>query len=84
MLVTADGQIFTGLLLRKGGRSGKEFYRDSNGKEQSFLKSNIAERHELTTSMMPDGLVDRMIDREIRDVIAFLETIRPTSLVGHQ
>lgn len=84
MLVTHEGTIFTGLLLRKGGRSGKEFYRDSNGKEQSFLKTDIAERHEIATSMMPEGLVDRMTDREIRDTIAFLQNNPQTSQAGRQ
>ena len=73
-LVTEDGVVFTGILLRKGGRSGKEFYRDSSGKEKSFLKSEIVQRKELSTSMMPDGLIDLMTDREIRDLLAFLDS----------
>ncbi len=72
-LITEDGVAFTGIMLRKGGTSGKEFYRDSAGKEKSFLKSEITHRKELSTSMMPDGLIDLMTDREIRDLLSFLD-----------
>ncbi|MDV6034256.1 MAG: c-type cytochrome [Phycisphaera sp. RhM] len=72
MLITEDGHVFTGLLLRDGG-GGREVYRDNAGREQSFRTSDIAERKELHTSMMPDGLIDAMTDREIRDLIAFLD-----------
>ena len=72
MLVTDKGEVFTGLLLRKGGRSGKEFYRDSTGAERAFVKTEIVSRREVPTSMMPVGLVDRMTDRELRDLLAFL------------
>ena len=73
MLVTERGEVFTGLLLRKGGRSGNEFYRDATGGERAFLKTEIVERREVPTSMMPAGLVDRMTDRELRDLLAFLK-----------
>lgn len=70
-LVTEDGRSFVGILLRDGG-GGKEFYRDNSGRERSFQTSEIIMRRELTTSMMPDGLVDTMTDREIRDLLAYL------------
>ena len=71
-LETDDGQRFTGISLRKGGRSGREYYRDESGKERSFLKSEIVGRRELRTSMMPEGLVRTLTDRELRDLLAFL------------
>ena len=73
-LITEDGVAFTGIMLRKGGRSGKEFYRDSAGKERAFFKDKIVQRKELSTSMMPEGLIDLLTDREIRDVLAFLDS----------
>lgn len=72
-LVTEDGSTFTGILLRDGGE-GKEFYRDNRGRERRFLTSEIVMRRELTVSMMPDGLTDTMTDREIRDLLAFLDS----------
>ena len=73
LLVTDEGEAFTGILLRDGG-GGKEFYRDSQGRERMFLTSQIVQRKELETSMMPDGLVHQMTDREIRDLLAFLDS----------
>ncbi len=72
MLVTEDGHVFTGIMLRDGG-GGTEFYRDNAGRERKFSTSEIVERKELQTSMMPDGLIDLMTDREIRDLLAFLD-----------
>lgn len=79
MLVTDDGQVFTGILLRDGG-GGREFYRDASGREQMFKTDQIVERKELKTSMMPDGLLEVMTDREIRDLLAFIEQGRGTLL----
>ncbi|MFK8112662.1 MAG: PVC-type heme-binding CxxCH protein [Rubripirellula sp.] len=72
MLITEDGHAFTGIMLRDGG-GGNEVYRDSQGRERKFSTSDIVERKELRTSMMPDGLIDLMTDREIRDLLAFLD-----------
>ena len=71
-LVTEDGQVFTGILLRDGG-GGTEYFRDNTGRERKFATTEIVQRKPLKTSMMPDGLVDLMTDREIRDVLAFLD-----------
>ncbi len=71
-LVTDDGRSFTGIMLRDGG-GGNEFFRDNQGREQEFLTTEIVARKPLTTSMMPDGLIELMTDREIRDLLAFLD-----------
>jgi hypothetical protein len=71
MLITEDGHIFTGIMLRDGG-GGNEVYRDNTGRERVFKTANIIERKELHTSMMPEGLVDTLTDRELRDLIAFM------------
>jgi putative heme-binding domain-containing protein len=67
-----DGTVFTGILLRAGGTSGKEYYRDLTGREQSFAKEDIAGRAELKMSLMPGGLVGTLTDEELRDLLAFL------------
>lgn len=79
-IVTVDGLSFTGIPLRKGGRSGKEFYRDNAGQERAFLKADIEFRKELKTSLMPEGLVFTMTDQEVADVLAFLQesTVTPS------
>ncbi len=66
----ADGSEFVGILLRS---SSTEVFRDLEGKERSFPKPDIVSRVELRTSLMPPGLVSSLTDRELRDLLAFLE-----------
>ena len=50
-----------------------KFYRDNTGRERVFKTENIIERKELHTSMMPEGLVDTLTDRELREPDRFHE-----------
>jgi hypothetical protein len=67
-----DGSEFVGIVLRKGGQNVKEFYRDTAGREQGFLVSEIVRRRELRSSIMPEGLLLSLTDPEVRDLLAFL------------
>lgn len=69
-----DSSTFVGIALRKGGRSGKEFYRDITGAEQAILKTDIVAREEVKTSLMPPGLTMNLTAEELRDLIAFLQS----------
>ena len=69
LLELADGSTFTGILLRS---SSTEVYRNNFGEEVTFQKTDIADRKELRSSMMPSGLLDTMSDEEVSDLIAFL------------
>ena len=80
MLITDDGHVFTGIMLRDGG-GGNEVYRDNTGRERVFKTEKIIERKELQTSMMPEGLVDTLTDRELRDLIAFMND-QPKQLIS--
>ena len=70
----ADGSTFLGIALRKGGKSGKEFYRDITGAEQAILKTDIVSREEVKASLMPPGLTLNLTATELRDLIAFLQS----------
>ena len=72
-ITLSSGKTFTGIMLRKGGRTSREYYRDSVGREQSFPWAEIESRTDLTTSLMPGGLVHTMTIGELRDLLAFLE-----------
>jgi len=74
-----DGTEFVGISLRKGGTSGKEFYRDTSGQEQGFFKGDIVRRRELRTSLMPEGLLLSLTDGEVRDLLAFLTSDTTTA-----
>lgn len=64
-----DGTDFIGILLRSSDR---HVFRDLTGKERSFFETEIAERSELKSSLMPMGLVSSLTDSELRDLLAFL------------
>ena len=66
-----DGTSFLGIKLRKGGGA-SEVYRDLTGNERTIKTADIARRSDLTTSLMPAGLLATLTDREIRDLLAFL------------
>lgn len=68
-LELTDGSDFTGILLRS---SSNEVYRNGFGQEVTFQKSEIQDRKELRSSLMPSGLLDTMSDPEVRDLMAFL------------
>jgi putative membrane-bound dehydrogenase-like protein len=65
-----DGEQFTGIRLRSSTR---EAMRDAAGRTVTFNRDDIAEMQELQVSFMPTGLPLMMTDRELRDLIAFLE-----------
>lgn len=71
-LELADGNIFSGILLRS---SSVDVFRDSQGKERVFQKSDVVERTELKTSLMPTGLISQLTDHDLRDLLAFLMRI---------
>ena len=69
-LLTFDGEILTGLVI---GIEGKlQAYVGTDGTIFRVDKDDIEERRELTTSIMPSGLLNSMSASEIRDLIAYL------------
>ena len=70
MLLLRDGRTATGIRLRSSTR---EALRDKYGQNQTFDRSDIESIRELDQSFMPEGLVHTLTDRELRDLIAFLE-----------
>ncbi len=71
LLITKDGRSMTGLLVTEGPGD-LETYGDSTGRTFVLSPSNIAERHPLSTSIMPEGLSDLLTPQEFRDLVAFL------------
>lgn len=52
---------------------------DTAGNESTVPRSQIAERRALTTSIMPEGLLEAFTDQQIRDLFAYLQAQRPPS-----
>ena len=69
LLKLKDGTDFVGIMLRS---SSIDVFRDLTGKERTFKNSDIIQRTELTTSVMPAGLMAALTDEELRDLLAFV------------
>lgn len=69
-LVTLDGKVLTGLVIGKEGQ--KQAYVGTDGVVFFVDKADVEERRELTTSIMPNGLLDGMTATEIRDLLAYV------------
>ena len=67
---TLDGKVFTGLLV--GTYLDESVYVNEKGVRVKVLATDLAEITPLKTSIMPDGLVDKLTDQEIRDLLAYL------------
>ncbi len=69
--MTKQGRSYTGLLVTEGPGD-LETYSDAAGKLFILNPADIAERHPLQTSIMPEGLADLLTPQEFRDLVAFL------------
>ena len=71
---TTDGKAFTGLLVHTS--LDESFYLNEKGQRIKVLATDVAEITPLKTSIMPDGLLDKLTDQEIRDLVAYLASKR--------
>jgi len=69
-VVLKDGRVAVGIRLRSWLR---EQLRDAAGHTLSFDLEEVESIHELGGSLMPEGLAYSLTDRELRDLLAFLE-----------
>lgn len=70
-IILNDGRTFTGIRLRSYV---KETIRDAHGQNRTFDRSDVEMMVESPISFMPSGLVNSLTDREIKDLLAFLES----------
>ncbi|MCA9119315.1 MAG: c-type cytochrome [Planctomycetaceae bacterium] len=69
-IVTTDGKTLVGLPRRKGGN--QEAYLGMDGKEFSVKKPDIEFHREMSTSIMPEGLLQNLTKQELNDLFAFI------------
>lgn len=70
-IVLKDGSQHIGIRLRS---STSEVIRDLHGQNQSFKRDDIETMTELPTSLMPTGLPYTLTDKELLDLLAFLNS----------
>jgi putative membrane-bound dehydrogenase-like protein len=73
-LTLTDGRTRTGMIVDEGFDSTIRLA-DSQGKVEVIPRTQVEERHALTTSIMPDNLTDLMTVQEWRDLVAFLGSL---------
>ncbi|MBI2806404.1 MAG: c-type cytochrome [Planctomycetes bacterium] len=71
-LETAAGKVRTGMLIHTN--LDEYTYLDAKGERFKLRTGDLTEQRPLTTSIMPDGLIDRMTDQELRDLLAYLQS----------
>ena len=72
LLQTIDGQTRTVFQLME--RGGNHTYVGLDGKPFEVKIEDIIKRDRLPVSIMPEGLVGRLTDEEVRDLVAFLKS----------
>jgi hypothetical protein len=71
-LESADGKVRNGMLIHTN--VDEYTYLDPQGGRFKLRTGDLVEQRALPTSIMPDGLVERMTDQEMRDLLAFMQT----------
>ncbi|MBI3467981.1 MAG: HEAT repeat domain-containing protein [Planctomycetes bacterium] len=74
LLVTDDGRMLSGMIARQTADT--LVLRDSSGAETRLRKDEIEELSRQPTSLMPDGLAEALTAAELRDVLAFLLSLK--------
>jgi len=75
-LVTREGQRIRG--VKKNEDAFSIQIMDSHDRIQGYVKSNLREVVNDTTSLMPDFGPDKISDRDLGDLVAYLRTLRAT------
>jgi putative heme-binding domain-containing protein len=70
LIETNDGRARTGMLVHT--QLDEYTYLDEKGERFKVNTRDVASVRALPTSIMPDGLVDRLTDQELRDLVAYL------------
>jgi putative heme-binding domain-containing protein len=73
-ILTADGEIITGLLLERSDLM--TVLRSADGKVHSIANDSIEETRTLGVSLMPAGLAAEMTADELANLLAYLESLR--------
>jgi putative heme-binding domain-containing protein len=74
VITTSDGQTRTAFQM--GERGSRQLYADVTGKAFEVPSETVVKKQRLPISIMPEGLLTKLTDEEIRDLIAFLSVKR--------
>jgi putative heme-binding domain-containing protein len=74
---TRDGRTLAGFLTERDARS--TTVRTLDGQDQVLLAADVREVRPTGRSLMPEGLLDGLDDRQLRDFFAYLRSSQPFS-----
>ena len=75
VVTTRDGRTFSGIVV---GETDRQLTLREAGREPAIItKADIQSRETTPISMMPQGLFDALLDREVIDLVAYLRTMTP-------
>ena len=72
-VVTQDGKAFTGMIVYEAVDG--LILQTGPDTTVRIAGSNIESKRTLDTSLMPVGLLDKLTDREVADLLAYLRTL---------
>ena len=70
-----DGRVIAGVVRERGEKSLAVY--DVDGRRTDVPRADVVEQTDLTTSIMPSGLEQRISDEQFVDLIAYMESLRP-------
>ena len=72
---TQGGETFIGLITDRGPN--QVTLEDASGQKTQIPKNQILEERALSTSLMPEGLLDDLNDQQLRDLFAYVSSPKP-------
>jgi putative heme-binding domain-containing protein len=72
-ITTADGKVYQGMIVYEA--VGSVLLQTGPGKTIRLINKQIVEKRKTTQSLMPAGLIDKLSDREIADLYAYLKSL---------
>ena len=74
LVATTEGRLASGVIARQSTTS--VVLRDASGKELRFHKNEIEQMRNQSVSLMPDGLDRKLTRGQLRDLLAFLQSLK--------
>ena len=73
-LVTTDGRVLNGVIVYEN--RDRLTIEDATGKQTNLANTEVELRTPRKTSLMPEKLIERMSISEVRDLLAYLESLK--------
>jgi putative heme-binding domain-containing protein len=74
VVLMSDGRVASGLIVRQSAET--LLLQSASGQEQRFHEDHIEELTRQSTSIMPDGLDQKLTRAQLRDLLAYLKSLK--------